>query len=333
MRQYTYVMGLLLPVFALTALLLLVVADLPAAYADFSKIRAGLDRGQLRVEGENATPGATITVKDAASTNPEETLAEGEADDRGRFRIETQVNSPSCPGGKVIISDGTFTTGPVSLDPCRSPDGGAAEPEPEEPAPPSNICTESQSCVALEIGLIAGPLAPLVVPTPSQVNPAPTLNTIPVPLALLDQLPTGTIAEFGIEGVLDSEITSQEWRVGNNLLVYPFSDTRKDKNPQIGDLVRVIALRTLEPGPIVAERIRSRGPGLLPAGPAACEISFLLSGVVTDDGGDVLTITTDFAEFSNLNIVEGLTERDDGIGEFSTVLVSFVVAANPVACP
>jgi len=327
MRQYTHVMGLLLPVFVLAALLLLVVADLPSAYADFSKIRAELDRGRLRVEGEGAAPNATISVTDVATG---EVVAEGSADDRGRFRIEKQVNSPSCPGGKVIISDGTFTTDPVSLDPCRSPDGGAAEPE---PAPPTNICTESLSCVALEIGLLAGPLAPLVVPTPSQVNPEPTVNTILVPLDLVDQLPTGTIAEFGIEGVLGSEITSQEWQVGNNLLVYPFSDTRKDKNPQIGDLVRVIALRTLEIGPIVAERIRSRGPGSLPAGPAACEISFLLSGVVTDDGGDVLTITTDFAEFSDLVIVPGLTERDDGIGELSVVLVSFVVAANPVACP
>jgi len=332
-------MGLLLPVFALV-LLLLVVADLPAAYADFSKIKAELKDGQLRVEGEgpqiaNAKISITgLEIDDAVVATPISVTA----DERGRFRIQVEgVTTPTCGPGDIQVTvkhvggGNPAHTQLVDLVPCEPMSGGAAEPEPLQVVP-TNICTESLSCIALEIGLVAGPLAPLVVPTP--LDGQPKSNTIPVLVGLEPPLPTGTIAEFGIEGVLGSVVTSTELKVGTPpLFVYPSADTRFDKDPQEGDLVRVIGLRTLAPGAIVAERIRSRGPGPSPAGAAACEISLLISGVVTEAGGDVLTITTDFAEFSDLVIVGGLTEMDAGIGELSVVQVSFVVAANPVACP
>jgi len=106
MRLYTLVTKLLLPVFVLSALLLLVVIDHPAVFADFSKIRAELDRGRLRIEGEGAASNATITL---------DGISRGAADERGRFRIELEnFSSPSC---QVTISDGV-TTQVVSLDPC-----------------------------------------------------------------------------------------------------------------------------------------------------------------------------------------------------------------------
>ena len=99
MRHYTYVTGLLLPVFALAVLLLLVVA--PAASAHFSKIKAELRDGQLRVEGEGEASGATIIVLDGALVE----VARGQADDNGRFRIEEGgVTSPTCVGNDVTVT-------------------------------------------------------------------------------------------------------------------------------------------------------------------------------------------------------------------------------------
>ena len=107
MGLYTNVMRLLLPVFVISVLLVLVGVDHPAVFADFSKIRAELDRGQLRIEGEGAVPNAVISV-DSVSRNT--------ADDQGRFRIELEnFTSPSC---QVTVSDGVSSL-LVPLDRCE----------------------------------------------------------------------------------------------------------------------------------------------------------------------------------------------------------------------
>ena len=83
--------------------------------------QAELDRGRLRVEGEDANQNATITVRSSASE------ATGESDAQGRFRVEADgFDSVSC---QVTVSDGTRSQ-VVSLDRC---DPTAAPPP--NPAP------------------------------------------------------------------------------------------------------------------------------------------------------------------------------------------------------
>jgi len=310
MRLFQNITKLLLPVFALAALLVLVVADLPAVYADVSVTRAELDRGRLRIEGNGAAPNATISVTDVA--NPDVELAQGTADDRGRFRIKKQVNSPSCPG-RVMVSDGN-TTQTVPLDPCNSPDGEAAEAEPPPPA-----------FAALEVALLEEPLE---VPATLHQSPVATPNNSPVPAGL----PAGTITEFVIEGVVSAiNGTRTEWQVGNPpLFVYPSATTRFDKNPQVGDLVKIIAVRTVGPGPVVAERIRQRAQGPLPVGPAVMEVGFLFSGLLTSEDNDVLTIGG--IRFAIVELPEP-TEMDPGVAEGSVVVVGFVEAAGLAPAP
>ncbi len=308
MRLFQTITRLLFPVCALAALLVLVVAVLPTVYAAVSVTRAELDRGRLRIEGEGAAPNATISVADVA--NPDVELAQGTADNRGRFRIQKQVNSPSCPG-RVMVSDGN-TTQTVTLDPCNSPDGEAAEAEPPPPV-----------FAALEVALLEEPLE-----VPASLNQSPVPNNVPVPAGL----PEGSIAEFVIEGVISAKNgAGTEWRVGNPpLFVYPSANTRFDKNPQVGDLVRIIAVRTVGPGPVVAERIRLRAKGRLPVGPAAIEVGFLFSGVLTSEDNDVLTIGG--IRFATVELPEP-TEIDAGVAEGSVVVVGFVEAAGLVPAP
>jgi len=159
----------------------------------------------------------------------------GKADDRGRFRIETEgFSSPTC---QVTVSDGV-TSQVVLLDRC---------------VPSVPVLTFR----ALEIDLSEGPL---VVPAP--LHPSPNANDIEVPVGL----PERSLALFVIEGVVN-DINEHEWEIGNRpFFIYPSAFTRFDDDPQIGDLVRVIALRIQEPGPLVAERIKLRQLGPLGCG-------------------------------------------------------------------
>jgi len=296
MRLYKLVTKLLLPVFALAALLVLVVPDLPTAHADFSKIRAELDRGRLRIEGEGAASNAIITLDD---------ISRDTADDRGRFRIELEnFSSPSC---QVTVSDGV-TTQVVPLDPCDSPPAFAA----------------------LEVGLLEEPLS---VPPISHPSPVPSNHPVPA------DLPPGSLAEFVIEGVV-SAIDGTQWQIGDSpVFVYQAATTRIDDSPKVDDLVRVIGVSTIVPGQpgqpdqtshIVAERIRQRALGPLPVVPAAVELGFLFSGVLTSEADNVLTIGG--IRFAVVELPEP-TEIDPGVAEGSMVVVGFVEAAGLAPAP
>src|SRR5918995_5841231 len=82
----------------LSAAVLLAAA--PAALAALSVTRAELSGGQLRVEGQGATPNATITL---------DGVAMGTAASDGRFRIERSgFSSPTCGdlgGGDAVAYD------------------------------------------------------------------------------------------------------------------------------------------------------------------------------------------------------------------------------------
>ena len=121
MKLNLSVTKLLSTVFVLSVLLLLVVVDHPAVFADVMVTRAELDEGRLRIEGEGATPGSSISV---------DGMSLGSADDRGRFRIELEDFSPSSC--QVIVSDGNSSQ-LVLIEPCSIPPAFAAlEVEPLE---------------------------------------------------------------------------------------------------------------------------------------------------------------------------------------------------------
>jgi len=85
--------------------------------------RAELDRGRLRVEGENAGPGATVSV---------DGVSMGNADAEGRFRVEADgFDSASC---QVTVSDGVSSV-LVSLDGCDP----TADPPPADPPPGGDL--------------------------------------------------------------------------------------------------------------------------------------------------------------------------------------------------
>lgn len=291
MHRNSDITRLLFPVFASTILLLLVFSVQQPAYADVSITRAELDRGKLRVEGEGA-PNATISINGVAQST---------ADDQGRFKV--RVENFSTSNCQITVSDGS-TSQIVTLDPCTP----AEEDDPEAETPPA--------FAALEIGPLEEPLE---VPAALHQNPVP--NNAPVPAGL----PQGAIAELVIEGVVtEVDDAREEWQIGNPpLFVYPSASTRFDDSPQVGDLVRVIAVRSQGPGPIIAERIRQRAPGPLAAGPAEVELGFLFSGLVTRNDRRVWTIGG--VNFAIIDAPEP-TEIED-VGRGSLAVVGFVDAA------
>src|ERR671923_172616 len=112
-------MGRLTRVLTLATMVVLVAA--PTALAAIAVTRAELNGGELRVEGQGAQAGATITV---------DGVAMGTAASDGRFSIRrTGFTSPTC---KITVSDGVSST-QAMLSGCTP--GGATPPPP--PSPPA----------------------------------------------------------------------------------------------------------------------------------------------------------------------------------------------------
>lgn len=215
-------------------------------------------------------------------------VAMATADEGGRFRVERVGFSPSSCD--IRVSDGV-SSAVVVFDPCSVP--------PE--------------FTALEVEPLEGPLG---VPATLHANPAIDSTVVP------GNLPLGTIVSIEIEGVVNGvDGPRHEWQIGSlPHLVYVSSDTRIDKAPQTGDLVRVLAVRTLEPGPLVAERIRQRQQGPLPVGPAPADITFVFSGILQSEANGVLTVGG--VRFATT----ALTEVDPAAAEGTAVLVVFLPA-------
>jgi probable HAF family extracellular repeat protein len=113
----------------LAAVVLLAAA--PAALAALSVTRAELNGGQLRVEGQGATPNATITI---------DGVAMGTAESDGRFRIERSgFSSPTC---RITVSDGA-SSAQATLSGC-TPAGSSPPPPPPPPPPPSSTTASFQ---------------------------------------------------------------------------------------------------------------------------------------------------------------------------------------------
>ena len=112
-------MGRLARVLTLATLVVLVAA--PAALAAIAVTRAELNGSELRVEGQGAQAGATITV---------DGVVMGTAASDGRFSIRrTGFTSPTC---KITVSDGVSST-QATLSGCTP--AGATPPPPPPPPP------------------------------------------------------------------------------------------------------------------------------------------------------------------------------------------------------
>ncbi len=169
---------------------------------------------------------------------------------------------------------------------------------------------------------------PLVIPTPLAGSAAQAdTNVAP------SGLPGGSIAQFVIIGVATRvDAARGEWEIGSQrILAYSSAATRVDGAPQAGDLVRVIGLRTLAPGPIVAERVTLRGAGPQAVVPATIEVGFLFNGTVSAAGQAIWTVGgTGFV----VNDPTFPAEIDPGLGLGSAVTVQFIVGAQgPATAP
>jgi hypothetical protein len=113
---YRLVCFLLASSFALS--LLLGLWSPPAALAALMVTRSELQGDRLRVEGQGAVPGATITI---------DGVARGTSDGVGQFRVEaTSFRSPTC---KITVSDGVSSV-PTTLAGCTPSAPAGATPTP-----------------------------------------------------------------------------------------------------------------------------------------------------------------------------------------------------------
>lgn len=184
--------------------------------------------------------------------------------------------------------------------------------------------TRAQSLTFTALEIFPGEV--LTVPAPLFQNPKADNTAVPA------GLPVGSIVLFVIQGVVkdvkvDQATGGEEWQIGSQpVFVYTLADTRKDNSPKKGDLVKVIANRTLASGPIVAERITRRQLGPLPVGIADIEMAFLLTGLVTQTSNHTWVIggssfIVDDPEFP--------ADIEPGLGVGSNVTVEFIAAVAP----
>ena len=118
-------MGRLTRALMLGTMVVLMVA--PAALAAIAVTRAELNGGELRVEGQGAQPGATITV---------DGVAMGTAASDGRFSIRRAgFSSPTC---KITVSDGV-SSAQATVSGCTP--AGATPPPPPPPPPPASTAS------------------------------------------------------------------------------------------------------------------------------------------------------------------------------------------------
>lgn len=133
------------------------------ARAAVSVGKAEFKGSTLRVEGQDAVAGSTVTVRSADS------LAAVQADDRGRWEI--QADNFSAPDCVVAVDDGTGAVG-LTLNGCAPVAALPLPPEPA-PAPPPEPAP-------------APPPEPAPAPPPPEPAPAPVPEPAPASQGVLE---------------------------------------------------------------------------------------------------------------------------------------------------
>lgn len=193
----------------------------------------------------------------------------------------------------------------------------------------SSVQAQSGGATAPFVALEIAVQEPLEIPAPLFSNPK--RNDIAMPTGL----PPGSIVLFVVSGVvrnIKSDATGQEWEIGSPpVFVYPYSGTRLDNIPQVGDLVKAIGLRTVAPGPITAGRIIMRQKGPQPLAAPVADLAFLFNGLVSAANPHLWTIGgVNFA----VDDTAAPAQIDLGLGKGSAVTVEFgVAAAAPAPAP
>lgn len=201
-----------------------------------------------------------------------------------------------------------------------------------------------------------------VIPSFTGLEIAVQFDIAPVPVAAAPKndltamptgLPAGTRALMVIFGTVTAVSPDGEWQIGSQpVFVYESAGTgcrgiggglgcRTAAGPQIGDHVKIVAFRSIEPGPIVAEVIRTLVAGANAVEPAVIEPPlFLLNSTVESTGNHLwkvggLEFVVDEPGFKAIidKKADGtpLTVGDAVTMEFDIPLGAVAPAANPAA--
>ncbi|MBI2866530.1 MAG: hypothetical protein HYX99_04145 [Chloroflexi bacterium] len=164
---------------------------------------------------------------------------------------------------------------------------------------------------------------PVVLGTPLDPNARADTTAVPA------EVPAGSLMLFVISGVVSAfNPTRGEWRIGSQpVFVYNSADTKLVNSPQVGDLVKIIALRTLVPGPIVAEVITQLEAGpLLDVTPANVGTAFLYQGLVEAADAHIWRVGGVEFVMDDPTFPAGI---DAGLGLGSIVVVEFIIYTPP----
>jgi len=187
----------------------------------------------------------------------------------------------------------------------------------------------AQTITATALQIIAQ--IPLVVPAPVAAGARADTTAMPA------GLPLGTVPLLTIDGVVTAKnLAGTEWQIGTQpFVVYTHAGTRVDLAPNVGDVVKVTAQRTLAPGPIVADRITRRALGPQPSAPASVITVFQFNGIVQSVG--LATWIVSGNAFAINDPAAGPAVIDLGLAVNSLVTVIFTapvaVAPAPVPVP
>jgi len=231
--------------------------------------------------------------------------------------VNFTVNDPVFP---AVIDPGLGVGAPVTVQYSVAPPAGGAITK-----------------VAAEIFL----QVPLFIQPPRTTGPV-TPDTTPVPAGL----PAGSVLSFVIEGVVTAkDAVNGVWTIsasGQSFAVYESLGTIIRNNglggpatpPGVGDSVRIVGMRALDPGPLVADVIAQRAPGV-----DLVDLAFFLfNGTVTAVGAATWTVTgTDPVSGLPLPVVFKVNDPtfpaviDPGLGLGFPVTVQYLLTGLPPA--
>jgi|GEM_PF-3035427 len=157
------------------------------------------------------------------------------------------------------------------------------------------------------------------------MDTSPEFNNDPVPMSL----PAGAWVQYLIRGVITAvDPVTGEWQIGNPpVKFYEHAGTLiagrgGDRLSQIGSEFIVVAMRTEEAGPLVADQIRINLNGPMIAEPARVQTLYLFNGTVEATGNEMWTVSgVDFVvnDFREPAVIDPGTRSGISVGTQVTV--------------